>query len=97
MKIILAGATGDVGTAVLKRCIADSRVSRVTALTLHELPKELAAHPKVSVLKQNDYTNISDGQMFRLKDAEACIWYVACSLFCYCGARVTKSSLCVSC
>lgn len=74
MKVILAGATGDVGFAVLKRCIEDKRISRVTALTLNEVPKELSKHAKVTILKQDDYTNISDFQLFQLRDAEACIW-----------------------
>lgn len=76
MKIILAGATGDVGFAVLKRCIEEKRVTRVTALTLNNVPAELKKHPKVTILKQDDYTSISDYQLFQLRDAEACIWCI---------------------
>lgn len=76
MKIILAGATGDVGLAVLKRCVETKGVSRITALTLNDVPSDLKKHPKVTILKQDDYTNISDYQMFQLRDAEACIWCI---------------------
>src|SRR5690349_19807852 len=75
MKIILTGATGMVGSEVLRQAIADPGISEVTAIT-RSSPG--ISHPKLSVIIHKDflnYTGLED--VFRSHDA--CLWCLGIS------------------
>ncbi len=75
MKIIITGATGMVGSEVIRQAIADNDISEVTALVRRPLKIQ---HPKLNtVIHQNflDYSNLAE--VFKNKDA--CLWCLGIS------------------
>ena len=67
MKVILAGATGLVGSHVLKLALASTEVDKVIALTRHPLP----VHPKLLCV-QVDYENLTGNAEWWHADAVIC-------------------------
>jgi hypothetical protein len=76
MKIILTGGSGFVGGAILRHVIEDDRIDHVFALTRKELPTELAASSKVTVIKHDNFGIYNDDLLEKLAGAEGCLWYV---------------------
>ncbi|HEU4890527.1 MAG TPA: NAD(P)H-binding protein [Vicinamibacterales bacterium] len=56
MTILLFGATGNAGGAVLKACLADPGVTEVRAVTRRT---PAATHPKLRVVPHQDYLDYS--------------------------------------
>jgi nucleoside-diphosphate-sugar epimerase len=73
---LLTGATGFIGGAVLKQCIASPSISTVFVLTRRDLPKDLSSSPKVKVILHDDFLSWPDSVLEPLKGAEGCIWCV---------------------
>jgi uncharacterized protein YbjT (DUF2867 family) len=73
MKIILTGATGFVGSEVLRQALADPAISQVTALTRRD-PGMIHAKLRVNVL--SDFENYAD---LELGEYAACIWCLGVS------------------
>ena len=76
MKVIVAGSTGLVGSALVRQGIASDNVSRVWALTRRPLPDAVADNPKVGVLLHDDYSTYPPELLAKLAGAEACLWLV---------------------
>ena len=76
MKVILAGATGLVGSHVLKLALASPEVDKVIALARHPLP----AHPKLLCV-QVDYEKLPE-------NAE---WWRADAVICTLGTTIRKA------
>jgi hypothetical protein len=76
MKIILTGATGYIGTEVLKQAIADPAISSIYTLTRKPLSAPYAAHEKAKGIIHKDFASYDEETLRELKGAEACIWYV---------------------
>ncbi len=74
MKVIVAGSTGLVGSALVRQCIASDSVSHVWALTRRPLPDAVADDPKVAVLLHDDYAAYPPELLAKLAGAEACLW-----------------------
>ena len=72
MKVIVTGATGTVGSAVLQRCIDHPSVSSVVALTRR--PLEITS-PKLNNIVHKDFLKYDQDVLDQLKGAQACIWY----------------------
>ena len=75
MNIIVTGATGMVGSEVVRQAIADPDITEITAVTRRPLE---TSHAKLkTVIHKNflDYTDLSD--VFRSNDA--CIWCLGIS------------------
>jgi uncharacterized protein YbjT (DUF2867 family) len=67
VNVLLFGATGMVGDAVLHECFADSRVERVLAITRSPLS---VTHPKLRELRRKDFLDYRDiAHEFELIDA----------------------------
>jgi NAD(P)-dependent dehydrogenase (short-subunit alcohol dehydrogenase family) len=82
MKVIITGATGFVGGAVLKRCIADSRIDQIVVLSRRDLQESLKESAKVTILILESFTAYEPEVLERLAGAQACLWYVSpCSVF----------------
>jgi uncharacterized protein YbjT (DUF2867 family) len=75
MKIIVTGATGMVGSEVLRQAIADNNITEITAIVRRPLDVN---HPKLrTIIHQNfsDYSDLADV----FTNSEACIWCLGIS------------------
>ncbi|KAK1770026.1 hypothetical protein QBC33DRAFT_529962 [Phialemonium atrogriseum] len=81
MKVIITGATGLVGGAVVRHCIANEKITHAFVLTRKPLP-ELATDPKVTVVTHDDFSTYPADLLERLAGAEGCIWAI--------GGRATQ-------
>jgi uncharacterized protein YbjT (DUF2867 family) len=75
IRLILAGATGFAGNAVLHQALADPAIARVTVLTRRVLDM---SHPKLKQVRVDDFTDysaIADDDL----TADACIWCLGVS------------------
>jgi len=77
--IIITGATGIAGSGVLRQCLADGSVRRVTVISRNPLPEILLRdNPKLEVIIHKDFANyetISES----LKGHDACFWCLGIS------------------
>lgn len=74
MKVLLAGATGFVGTEVLKQLMNDRSITQVTVLTRRPIG---ISHTKLEQIVVQDFMDYS---VFREKlQADACIWCLGVS------------------
>ena len=71
--IILTGATGTAGAAVLARCIASSTITRVSVLSRRPV-KQAAGVDKVNVFMHNDFNTYPESLLGQLKGAVGCVW-----------------------
>lgn len=75
MKIIVKGATGMVGSEVIREAIADGEIEEVTAIVRKPL---LVQHPKLKTVIHKDFLDYSTlADVFRSNDA--CIWCLGIS------------------
>jgi uncharacterized protein YbjT (DUF2867 family) len=78
MHLILTGATGTCGAAVLQHCIAEPAITRLTVLSRR--PVALAeGHAKVNVVLHKDFTQYPQTLLDQLKGAEGCVWALGIS------------------
>jgi uncharacterized protein YbjT (DUF2867 family) len=73
MHLILTGATGLVGSAVLHHMINSPAITTVSVLSRRPVP-QADGHPKVRVIIQKDFTKYPSEIMEKLKGAEGCVW-----------------------
>ena len=76
MKLIVAGATGFIGSEVLRQCIASPGVTSILVVSRREPAKELMASPKVKVILHEDFSEWPTSLLEQLEGAEGCIWYL---------------------
>ena len=79
MKILLVGATGFIGTEVLKQCIAHNYIEKIYCLTRKSLDQKYfqgKRGEKVVEILHDDYEKYPDSLLRRLRDegVEGCIW-----------------------
>lgn len=77
MKIILTGASGFIGTEVLRQCIQNASVTSVIVLSRREISIK---DPKLEVVIMADFLTYPDDVRKALADADACIWFVLSTL-----------------
>ena len=71
--IILTGATGQAGAAVLAHCLSSPSISRVSILSRR--PVKLAeGQPKANVIIHTDFSEYPPDVLFQLKGATGCVW-----------------------
>lgn len=75
MKIIVTGATGMVGTELVRQAIADPAVEEIVALVRSNMP---FSHPKLRELIHTDFLNF-EGLEEIFRDADACVWCLGIS------------------
>lgn len=73
MRVVLTGATGFVGSAVLARLLVDPRIDEVTAVTRR--PLEVSS-PRLHSVLQGDFTTWPDDLLDRLAAHDACVWTI---------------------
>lgn len=77
MHLILTGATGLVGTAVLSHILSlpAGQIDRVTVLTRRPVPLA-EGHKIVNVIIHNDFGDYPQELLEQLKGAEGCVWAI---------------------
>jgi hypothetical protein len=71
MKLILSGATGFVGSIVLRHLVADPRVTEITCISRRAID---AFSPKLRVILQEDFLTYDVDKIGRLAAHDGCIW-----------------------
>jgi len=77
MHIILTGATGTVGAAVLDYCLASPKITHLSILSrrLFALPVgDNVDTAKAQIILHEDFTSYPDGLLSKLSGADALIW-----------------------
>jgi hypothetical protein len=73
MKVIITGATGQVGAQALNACIQDKAVTHIYTLTRRALPASITS-PKLTSIIHTDFTSYPETLLTQLSGSEACIW-----------------------
>ncbi|KAK5996827.1 Leucinostatins biosynthesis cluster protein T [Cladobotryum mycophilum] len=76
MKVIVTGATGTAGQAVIKQCLEDDQITKVIVLTRKAVPIDIESHPKAQVVMHQDFSQYPEEMMRRFEGAEACLWAI---------------------
>lgn len=71
--IILTGATGLVGSAVLAQLLHSTTIARVSILSRRPIAAT-EGHKKANVIIQSDYSSYPQSVVDQLQDADGCIW-----------------------
>ncbi|KAK9330748.1 hypothetical protein V1520DRAFT_276566 [Lipomyces starkeyi] len=77
MHIILTGATGTVGSAVLHYCLASPKVTQLSILSRRPFSLPSGDHldiQKANIIIHEDYSTYPDELSMKLKGADGCIW-----------------------
>lgn len=79
MKIIVAGATGYVGSEIIRQALSQPSVTSLIALGRREtaIPENVAPGADISKFKSvvcQDFGNYPDAVKKELADADGCIW-----------------------
>lgn len=74
--IIVAGATGFIGSSVLKLAISNTRIAHIFALARKPIAPEAAANPKVIEIILDDFNSLPQSALdqFKYLGATGCIW-----------------------
>jgi uncharacterized protein YbjT (DUF2867 family) len=75
MHLILTGATGLVGSAVLShmRSLPPGQIDRISILTRRPVPMA-EGHQHVNVITHSDFGDYPQEVLEQLKGAEGCVW-----------------------
>lgn len=87
MHLILTGATGLVGSAVLHHMINAPSISTVSVLSRRPVP-QAEGHEKVKVIIHKDFNTYPSDVLEKLKGADGCVWAQGISI-----TQVTKEYL----
>uniref|UniRef100_A0A8H7K4Q5 NAD(P)-binding domain-containing protein n=1 Tax=Bionectria ochroleuca TaxID=29856 RepID=A0A8H7K4Q5_BIOOC len=74
VKVLLTGATGTIGGAVLEQCLAHPDISTVVAFARRELPDKVTSDPKLQVEITKDFSIWPEELLNTHRDATAMIW-----------------------
>lgn len=80
MHLILTGATGLVGSAVLDGMLNNSAISKISILSRR--PVQMAEDrkdPRVHVITHKDFESYQPELLDQLKDADGCVWALGTS------------------
>ena len=78
MHLILTGATGTCGSAVLRHCLADPAVTRLTIISRRPIP-QAEGQDKAKVLIHGDFAEYPQSVLDQLKGADGCVWALGTS------------------
>jgi nucleoside-diphosphate-sugar epimerase len=73
MKVLIAGATGTIGSAILRHCLDYSDITSIVTLTRRHLPPQ---SPKCTNIVVNDWKNWDANILASIADADAMIWAI---------------------
>lgn len=78
MHLILTGATGLVGAAVLDNMLAQESISRISILSRRPV-KMAEGHDKARVIIHKDFQTYDKALLDELRDAQGCVWALGVS------------------
>lgn len=78
MHLILTGATGTVGTAVLHNLLHSPTISKISILSRRPV-LQAEGHEKVNVIIHKDFSKYDEVTMRKLEDADGVIWALGVS------------------
>lgn len=79
MHLILTGATGLVGAAVLESMLAQESISRISILSRRPV-KMAEGHDKAKVILHKDFKIYDEAMLQELRDAQGCVWALGVSM-----------------
>ena len=80
MHLILTGATGLVGTAVLDAMLRTPAVTQISVLSRRPVPMaEAARDPRVKVIIHRDFARYDKDVLKQLEGAAGCVWALGTS------------------
>lgn len=79
MKLVVSGATGLVGTEVIRQSLLNPKITSIIALTrrpisIPSFPDQDVDTSKLKSLILEDFTEYTDDAKEQLVDVDACIW-----------------------
>ncbi|KAJ4317797.1 hypothetical protein N0V84_007159 [Fusarium piperis] len=82
MKLVVAGATGFLGTEVVRQALSHPKITSIIALARRQtaIPEGLGPQADASKLKSvacDDFMNYPENVRAEISDADACIWLIA--------------------
>lgn len=86
MKLIVAGATGYIGTEIVRKALSHPRVTSILALARRTTPVPQNAGPgadssKLKSVVCDNFEDYSESVKKELSGADACIWYITSFMF----------------
>lgn len=89
MHLIVTGATGMVGSAVLDAMIKSKEVTRISILSRRPVKMaEDAKDPRINIIIHKDFEQYNTELLERVKDAHGCVWALGIS-----QTQVSKESV----
>lgn len=73
MKVLITGATGTIGSAILKQCLQDPSITSIVALSRRALPHDYTS-PKLSTIIVSDFAQYDATLLSEIVSADAAIW-----------------------
>ncbi|KAL8354234.1 hypothetical protein RB601_003880 [Gaeumannomyces tritici] len=74
MKVLVAGATGLIGSEALLHCLDNPQVTTVVAFARRPLAKSVQGNDKLTTVLMEDFGDWPDDRLETVKDADAMIW-----------------------
>jgi uncharacterized protein YbjT (DUF2867 family) len=78
MHLILTGATGLVGSAVLQHMLNTASVTTISIISRRPVP-QAEGHPQAKVILHKDFNSYPPELLEKLKGAEGCVWALGVS------------------
>lgn len=72
--LVLTGATGLVGSAVLHHMLENQQISRITILSRRAVKMAEGHEDKAKVVIHKDFKTYDQALLDELKDAQGCVW-----------------------
>ncbi|KAK6440068.1 hypothetical protein LTR95_003714 [Oleoguttula sp. CCFEE 5521] len=78
MHVILSGATGKAGSAILQHALSSPSITRISVLSRRRV-KLAEGQSKANVIIQDDFASYSSETLAQLKGAKGCVWALGIS------------------